>query len=85
MAIKALSKFVGSHPINKGMDKIILVEKQEAIRVFNYMPGLTGSRVAYFPVMGSYLLSNDGSVKALAMFKDYKKQEFLGFRGKIEH
>ena len=84
MAIKALSKFVGSQPINKGVDKIILVEKEEAVRVFGYMPGPTGSRVAYFPVMGSYLLSHVGFAKVLAMLKDYRKQEFLRFRGKIE-
>ena len=84
MAIKALSKLVGSQAINKGVDKIILVEKQEAIRIFGYMPRLIGSRGAYFPVMGSYLLSHVGSTKALPLLKDYRKQEFLRFRGKIE-
>ena len=84
MAIKSLSKFVGSQPINKGMDKIILFEKQEAIMVFGYMPRLIGSRAAYFHVMGSYLLSHVGSAKALPMLKDYRKQEYLRFRGKLE-
>ena len=46
MAIKALSKFVGSQPIKKGVDKIIRVEKEEAMRVFGYMPRLIGSKAA---------------------------------------
>ena len=57
MAIKALSKFVGSQPINKGVDKIILLEKQEVIRNFGYMPRFIGSKVAYILVMGVYFLS----------------------------
>lgn len=84
MAFKALSKFVGSRPFNKGVDKIILVEKEEAIRIFGYMPGLRGSRAAYFAVMGGYLLSHLGSAKDLSRLKDYKKQEYLRFKGKLE-
>lgn len=84
MAFKALSRFVGSQPFNKGVDKIILLEKQEAIRIFGYMPGLTGSRAAYFAVMGAYLLSHMGSAQALSSLKDYRKQEYLRFRGKVD-
>ena len=84
MAFKALSKFVGSQPFNKGVDKIILVEKQEEIRVFGYMPGLSGSRTAYYSIMGAYLLSHVGSAQALSRFKDHKKQEYLRFRGNLE-
>ena len=73
MAFKALSKFVGSQPFNKGVDKIILLEKEEAIRVFGYMPGLHGSKAAYFAVMGSYLLSHVGSAQPLLSLKDYRK------------
>ena len=58
MAFKTLSRFVGSQPFNKGVHKIILLKKQEPIRIFGYMPELTGSRAAYFAVMGAYLQSS---------------------------
>ena len=84
LAFKALSKFVGSRPIGKGADKIILIEKQEAIRIFGYMPGLNASRLAYFATLGAYMLAHVGSSKELVRLKDYKKQEYLRYRGKLE-
>ena len=66
------------------MDKIILVEKQEAIRAFGYMPGLNLSRTGYFATMGAYLLAHVGCAKDLLALKDYRKQEYLRFRGNLD-
>ena len=84
LAFKALSKFVGSRPIGKGADKIILVEKQEAIRIFGYMPGLIASRAAYFATLGAYMLAHVGNAKELVRLKDYRKQMYLRYRGRLE-
>ena len=66
-------KVVGSRPINKGVDKIILLEKQEAIRIFGYMPGLNASRATYFGTLGAYILAHVGCAKDLLRLKDYRK------------
>ena len=84
LAFKALSKVNGSIPVNKGVEKIILVEKQEAIRAFGYMPGLNVSRAAYFATMGAYMLAHVGCAKDLLALKDYRKQEYLRFRGNLD-
>ena len=84
LAFKALSKIVGSRPISKGVDKIILLEKEEAIRIFGFMPGFNGSRAAYFATLGAYMLSHTGSAKELIKLKDYRKHEYLRFRGKVD-
>ena len=63
LAFKALSKFVGSRPIGKGADKIVLIEKLEAIRIFGYMPGLNASRAASFATHGAYMLAHVGLQK----------------------
>ena len=73
MAFKALSRVVGSSPLNKGVDKVILLEKQEAIRIFGYMPGLNVSRAAYFATLGAYMLDHVGCAKDLVRLKNYRK------------
>ena len=65
--------------INKGADKIILVEKHEAIGTFGYMPGLKVFRAGYFATMGAYMLAHVGCAKDLLTLKDYRKQEYLRF------
>ena len=84
LAFKALSRVNGSVPINKGVDKVILVKKQEAIRAFGYMPGFNVSRAGYFATMGAYMLAHLGCAKDLLLLKDYKKQEYLRFRGNLD-
>ena len=84
LAFKALSRVVGSKPINKGVDKIILVEKQEAIRIFGYMPGLNVCRASYFATLGAYMLAHVGCARDLLRLKDYKKQKYLRFRGDLD-
>ena len=84
LAFKALSRVVGSRPINKGVDKIILVEKQEAIWIFGYMPGLNVCRASYFSTLGAYMLAHVGCAKDFLTLKDYKKQVYLRFRGDVE-
>ena len=74
LAFKALSRVVGSRPINKGVDKIILVEKQEAIQIFGYMHGLNVCRASYFATLGAYMLAHVGCARDLLKLKDYKKQ-----------
>ena len=83
-ALKALSRVVGSQPLHKGIEKIILVEKQEAIRIFGYMPGYVGSRAGYFRTMVSYVLAHVGKAEEIKKIQGYKKQEFLKYRGEIE-
>lgn len=83
-AFKALSRVVGSQPLNKGVDKVIFLDKQEAIRVFGYMPGFIGSRAAYFGTMASYILTHVGSAQEIKKIQGYNKQEFLKYRGEIE-
>lgn len=83
-ALKALSKVVGSQPLHRGVEKIILVEKQEAIRVFGYMPGCAASRAGYWGTMASYILAHLGDAKEIKRLQGYRKQEFLKYRGEIE-
>lgn len=84
MALKALSRVVGSEPLHRGVEKIILVEKQEAIRIFGYMPGLVASRAAYYGTLGAYILAHKGSVQDMKNLMGYRKQDFLKCRGQIE-
>ena len=80
LAIKALAKVVGSYQLPPGLEKLILVEKEEAIRVFGFFPDLVGSRAGYFGTMASYVLAHSGDLKRQMI--GYNKQKFLKFRGK---
>lgn len=82
LAIKALSKVVGSYQFPLGLEKIIFVEKEQAIRVFGFFPGLIGSRGGYFGAMASYVLANSGDLRL--QLAGYNKQKYLKFRGDIE-
>ena len=82
LAIKAMSKVVGSHKFPPGLEKIILVEKEQAIRVFGFFTGLVGSRGGYFGAMASYVLANSGDL--IRQLTCYNKQKYLKFRGDIE-
>ena len=79
LAIKALAKVVGPYQLPSGLEKLILVEKEEAIRVFGFFPGLVGSRASYFGTMASYVLAHSGDLKRQMI--GYNKQKFLKFRG----
>ena len=83
-ALKALSKIVGSQPLHRGVEKIILVEKEEAIRIFGYMPGFNGSRAAYFATMAAYILAHLGSAQEVKKIQGYNKQEYLKYRGEVD-
>ena len=75
LAFKALSKVVGSSPINKGVDKIILLEKHKAVRIFGYMLCLNVCRASYFATMGFYILVHVECAKNFLKLRYYKKQE----------
>ena len=48
------------------------------------MPGLNASRLVYFATLGAHVLSHVGCAKDMLALKDYKKQEYLRYRGKVD-
>ncbi len=84
LALKALSGIVGSHAIPKTAEKVVLIEKEEAIRIFGFLPGCDGSRSAYFATMAAYVLSHTGDPLESEKITSYRKQEYLKHRGQIE-
>ncbi|MCO5547068.1 hypothetical protein L7F22_000509 [Adiantum nelumboides] len=80
-AIKTLSRFMGFLPLPKNVNRILLLERAAAFRIFGYAPGFHGSRAGYFLCYSSYVISNnDTNVKLLA---GYKRRKFLRYRGKL--
>ena len=48
------------------------------------MLGLNVTRASYFAIMGSYILAHAGCAKDLLKLRDYKKQEYLIYRGNVD-
>ncbi|MCO5568678.1 hypothetical protein L7F22_022377 [Adiantum nelumboides] len=80
-AIKTLSRFMGFLPLPNNVNRILVLKRAAAFRIFGYAPGFYGSRVGYFLCYSSYVISNkDTNVKLLA---GYKRRKFLRYRGKL--
>ena len=82
LTLRVLSRVVGSQPLSFKSEKIILIEKAEAVRVFGHHPLISASRAGYFTCLTGYALACMDK-PAPKMIGWYKKQEFLRYRGKI--
>ncbi|MCO5613316.1 hypothetical protein L7F22_067592 [Adiantum nelumboides] len=80
-SIKTLSRFMGFLPLPNYVNRILVLERAAAFKIFGYAPGFHGSRARYFLCYSSYFISNkDTNVKLLA---GYKRRKFLRYREKL--
>lgn len=78
-AMKVLSRLMGYSYIPFNANKIMLLEKTAAVRIFGYSPGLWSSRAGYFLCYSAYALANKNTdTKPL---EGYSRKKFLRYRG----
>lgn len=81
-ALKVLSRFMGyNHPIQFNANKIMMLEKSAALRIFGYGPGFWPSRAGYFLCYSAYALAH--GEKDLEKLSGYKRKKFLRYRGEL--
>lgn len=78
-ALKILSKFLGPSPIQFNANKVMLIERNAAQRIFGVSPGFNCSRAGYFLCYASYLLAN--KEKDLKQLGGYSRKKYLRYRG----
>lgn len=80
-AMKVLSIFMGYIPLQMNTNKILLIERAAAFRIFGQAPRFNSSRSGYFLCYSSYALAaKDKDVKLLA---GYKRRKYLRYRGSM--
>lgn len=80
-ALKVLSCFMGFLPIQFNANKIMLLEKTCAMRIFGYGPGFWASRAGYFLCYASYALAHEET--DVNRIGGYSRKKFLRYRGNI--
>ena len=80
-ALKALSKFMDYHPLQMNSNKVLLLERSAALRIFGYAPGFQASRAGYFLCFSSYVMAfKEEDVKYLG---GYNRKKYLRYRGAL--
>lgn len=82
--LKVLSRFMGYNPpIQFNANKMMLLEKSTAMRIFGYGPGFWPSRAGYFLCYAAYVLAHEKKdTKDLA---GYKRKNFLRYMGEMPY
>lgn len=80
-ALKTLSKYMGFHPLQSNSNKVLLLERSAAFRIFGHAPGFQASRAGYFLCYSSYALASNQ--KDLNLLGGYKRRKFLRYKGNI--
>lgn len=78
-ALKILSRFLGPSPIQANANKVMLLERNAAQRIFGVSPGFNCSRAGYFLCYASYLLAN--KEKDMKQLGGYSRKKYLRYRG----
>ena len=80
-ALKVLSRIIGYSPIHYNANKIVLLERTTAIRIYGYAPGFNISSSGYFLCYSGYLLA-DGKTNVKTI-EGYSRKKFLRYRGDL--
>lgn len=79
--LKVLSRIFGYSPVHFNANKIMLLERTAAFRIFGLSPGFNTSRSGYFLCYSSYLLA-DGKTNVKTL-EGYTRKKFLRYRGDL--
>lgn len=78
-AFKVLSRFMGYTPLQINANKVLLLERAAALRIFGYAVGFNASRAGYFLCYSSYAAAAE--VSDINLLGGYRRRKFLRYRG----